>query len=49
MCTTFEMLLFQMVGGRKNIDEKIIDGDQRYFLEWIYNLYDESGEDVREG
>ncbi|CAN1171015.1 Rust resistance kinase Lr10 [Linum perenne] len=44
---SFGMLLLEMVGGRKNVDETAVDGDQIYFPEWIYNLFDESGEDVR--
>ncbi|CAN0843456.1 Rust resistance kinase Lr10 [Linum grandiflorum] len=43
----FGMLLLEMVGERKNVDETTVDGDQIYFLEWIYNLFDESGEDMR--
>ncbi|CAN0843447.1 Rust resistance kinase Lr10 [Linum grandiflorum] len=41
----FGMLLLEMVGERKNVDETTVDGDQIYFLEWIYNLFDESGEE----
>ncbi|CAN0923223.1 Rust resistance kinase Lr10 [Linum grandiflorum] len=44
---SFGMLLLEMVGGRKNVDETAADGDQIYFPEWIYNLFDESVEDVR--
>ncbi|CAN1812780.1 LEAF RUST 10 DISEASE-RESISTANCE LOCUS RECEPTOR-LIKE PROTEIN KINASE-like 2.8 [Linum perenne] len=41
------MMLLEMVGGRKNVN--FTSGDHRkiYFLEWIYNLFDESGDDVR--
>ncbi|CAN0923117.1 Rust resistance kinase Lr10 [Linum grandiflorum] len=45
---SFGMLLLEMVGGRKNVDFTEVDGDREiYFPEWIYNLFDESGEDVR--
>ncbi|KAJ6991369.1 rust resistance kinase Lr10-like isoform X1 [Populus alba x Populus x berolinensis] len=43
---SFGMLVLEMVGGRKNVDETEENGDQVYFPEWIYNLLEE-GEDLR--
>ncbi|KAJ6917397.1 hypothetical protein NC652_019682 [Populus alba x Populus x berolinensis] len=43
---SFGMLVLEMVGGRKNVDETAENGDQIYFPEWIYNLLEE-GEDLR--
>ncbi|XP_034892566.1 rust resistance kinase Lr10 isoform X2 [Populus alba] len=43
---SFGMLVLEMVGGRKNVDETEENGDQIYFPEWIYNLLEE-GEDLR--
>ncbi|KAG6768674.1 hypothetical protein POTOM_027601 [Populus tomentosa] len=43
---SFGMLVLEMVGGRKNVDETAENGDQVYFPEWIYNLLEE-GEDLR--
>ena len=37
---SFEMLLLEMVGGRKNIDVSVESTSQVYFLEWIYNHLD---------
>ncbi|KAJ4953321.1 hypothetical protein NE237_030153 [Protea cynaroides] len=34
---SFGMLLFEMVGGRKNIDASVEQSSQVYFPEWIYN------------
>ncbi|CAN1253386.1 Rust resistance kinase Lr10 [Linum perenne] len=44
---SFGMLLLEMVGGRKNVDFTSGDRSEIYFPEWIYNLFDESGDDVR--
>lgn len=43
---SFGMLVLEMVGGRKNVDDTAENGDQVYFPEWIYNLLEE-GEDLR--
>ncbi|KAJ4839331.1 hypothetical protein Tsubulata_029966 [Turnera subulata] len=43
---SFGMLVLEMVGGRKIVDDTAGDGEQIYFPEWIYNLLDE-GEDLR--
>ncbi|XP_011037151.1 PREDICTED: glycerophosphodiester phosphodiesterase protein kinase domain-containing GDPDL2-like [Populus euphratica] len=43
---SFGMLVLEMVGGRKNIDDTAENGDQIYFPEWIYNLL-EKEEDLR--
>ncbi|KAJ4839327.1 hypothetical protein Tsubulata_029964 [Turnera subulata] len=43
---SFEMLVLEMVGGRKIVDDTAGDGEQIYFPEWIYNLLEE-GEDLR--
>jgi serine/threonine protein kinase len=43
---SFGMLLLEMVGGRKNVDDTAENGDQIYFPEWIYNLL-EKEEDLR--
>ncbi|MQL79937.1 hypothetical protein Taro_012392, partial [Colocasia esculenta] len=34
---SFGMLLLEMVGGRKNIDNSVENTSQTYFPEWIYN------------
>ncbi|CAN1833525.1 Rust resistance kinase Lr10 [Linum perenne] len=44
---SFGMLLLEMVGGRKNVDFTSGDRSEIYFPEWIYNLFDQSGDDVR--
>ncbi|XP_011037047.1 PREDICTED: probable receptor-like protein kinase At5g39020 isoform X1 [Populus euphratica] len=43
---SFGMLVLEMVGGRKNVDDTAENGDQIYFPEWIYNLL-EKEEDLR--
>ncbi|KAJ4826074.1 hypothetical protein Tsubulata_041706 [Turnera subulata] len=43
---SFGMLVLEMVGGRKIVDDTAGDGEQIYFPEWVYNLLDE-GEDLR--
>ncbi|KAG5226484.1 glycerophosphodiester phosphodiesterase protein kinase domain-containing GDPDL [Salix suchowensis] len=43
---SFGMLVLEMVGGRKNVDDTAENGDQIYFPEWIYNLL-ETEEDLR--
>lgn len=43
---SFGMMVLEMVGGRKNVDDTAENGDQVYFPEWIYNLLEE-GEDLR--
>lgn len=43
---SFGMVVLEMVGGRKNVDDTAENGDQVYFPEWIYNLLEE-GEDLR--
>ncbi|XP_034892572.1 rust resistance kinase Lr10 [Populus alba] len=43
---SFGMLVLEMVGGRKNVDDTAENGHQVYFPEWIYNLLEE-GEDLR--
>ncbi|CAN1253377.1 Rust resistance kinase Lr10 [Linum perenne] len=43
---SFGMLLLEMVGGRKNVDFTSGDRSEIYFPEWIYNLFDESGDDI---
>ncbi|KAJ4832540.1 hypothetical protein Tsubulata_000101 [Turnera subulata] len=43
---SFGMLVLEMVGGRKIVDDTAGNGEQIYFPEWIYNLLDE-GEDLR--
>nr|XP_048330647.1 rust resistance kinase Lr10-like [Ziziphus jujuba var. spinosa] len=43
---SFGMLLLEMVGGRKNVEETAENADQVYYPEWIYNLL-EDGEDLR--
>ncbi|KAI9391681.1 hypothetical protein POPTR_007G125100v4 [Populus trichocarpa] len=43
---SFGMLVLEMVGGRKNVDDTAENGEQVYFPEWIYNLLEE-GEDLR--
>jgi serine/threonine protein kinase len=43
---SFGMLVLEMVGGRKNVDDTAENGYQVYFPEWIYNLLEE-GEDLR--
>ncbi|KAG5226461.1 glycerophosphodiester phosphodiesterase protein kinase domain-containing GDPDL [Salix suchowensis] len=43
---SFGMLVLEMVGGRKNVDDTAENGEQIYFPEWIYNLL-ETEEDLR--
>ncbi|CAN1833532.1 Rust resistance kinase Lr10, partial [Linum perenne] len=43
---SFGMLLLEMVGGRKNVDFTSGDRSEIYFPEWIYNLFDQSGDDI---
>ncbi|WCJ36822.1 Protein kinase family protein [Euphorbia peplus] len=43
---SFGMLLLEMVGGRKNTDEKVENGRGIYFPEWIYNHLNQ-GEELR--
>jgi len=43
---SFGMLVLEMVGGRKNVEDTAENGEQVYFPEWIYNLLEE-GEDLR--
>ncbi|XP_065859809.1 rust resistance kinase Lr10-like [Euphorbia lathyris] len=43
---SFGMLLLEMVGGRKNTDEKVKNGSGIYFPEWIYNHLNK-GEELR--
>ncbi|KAG6745605.1 hypothetical protein POTOM_050103 [Populus tomentosa] len=42
----FGMVLLEMVGGRKTIDDKIENNNQIYFPEWVYNSLD-NGEELR--
>ena len=42
----FEILLLEMVRGRKNVDVTVENTSQIYFPEWIYNLL-EKKEDLR--
>ena len=37
----FGMLLIEMVGGRKNIDLKMENSSEGYFLVWLYNHLDQ--------
>ena len=41
---SFGMVLLEMVGGKKNIDETIQNTNQAYFPEWIYNRLDRGEE-----
>ncbi|KDP22153.1 hypothetical protein JCGZ_25984 [Jatropha curcas] len=43
---SFGMVLFEMVGGRKNIDANAENDSQVFFPEWIYNQL-EKGEELR--
>ncbi|WCJ41395.1 PR5-like receptor kinase [Euphorbia peplus] len=43
---SFGMLVLEMVGGRKIVEETMEKDEQIYFPEWIYNLL-EGGEDLR--
>ncbi|WCJ41419.1 PR5-like receptor kinase [Euphorbia peplus] len=43
---SFGMLVLEMVGGRKIVEETMRNSEQIYFPEWIYNLLEE-GEDLR--
>ncbi|XP_034925727.1 rust resistance kinase Lr10 [Populus alba] len=43
---SFGMVLLEMVGGRKTIDDKIENNNQIYFPEWVYNSLD-NGEELR--
>ncbi|KAJ7965367.1 Receptor-like protein kinase [Quillaja saponaria] len=43
---SFGMLLLEMVGGKKNVDETKENGTEIYYPEWIYNLL-EGGGDLR--
>ena len=43
---SFGMLLLEMVGGRKNTNQKEENTQEIYYPEWIYNLLEE-GEDLR--
>ncbi|XP_065869218.1 rust resistance kinase Lr10-like [Euphorbia lathyris] len=43
---SFGMLVLEMVGGRKIVEETMGNDEQIYFPEWIYNLLEE-GEDLR--
>ncbi|WCJ41389.1 Protein kinase family protein [Euphorbia peplus] len=43
---SFGMLVLEMVGGRKIVDEKEETNELIYFPEWIYNLLEE-GDDLR--
>ena len=43
---SFEILLLEMVGGRKNVDANGETTGQIYFPEWIYNLL-EQNEDLQ--
>ncbi|WCJ41387.1 PR5-like receptor kinase [Euphorbia peplus] len=43
---SYGMLILEMVGGRKIVNEKVENDEQIYFPEWIYNLLEE-GEDLR--
>ncbi|WCJ41448.1 Protein kinase family protein [Euphorbia peplus] len=43
---SFGMLVLEMVGGRKIVEETRGNDEQIYFPEWIYNLLEE-GEDLR--
>ncbi|XP_073120839.1 rust resistance kinase Lr10-like [Henckelia pumila] len=38
---SFGMLLLEMVGGRKNVDQSAANKSQVYFPEWIYNRLNE--------
>ncbi|GLT61344.1 hypothetical protein SLA2020_340590 [Shorea laevis] len=41
---SFGMLLLEMVGGRKNIDDTVESTSQVYFPEWAYNCLDKGEE-----
>ncbi|KAJ6887962.1 hypothetical protein NC652_029080 [Populus alba x Populus x berolinensis] len=43
---SFGMVLLEMVGGRKTIDDKVENSNQIYFPEWVYNSLDK-GEELR--
>ncbi|WCJ41415.1 PR5-like receptor kinase [Euphorbia peplus] len=43
---SFGMLVLEMVGGRKIVEETMENDEQIYYPEWIYNLLEE-GEDLR--
>ncbi|XP_059441789.1 rust resistance kinase Lr10-like, partial [Corylus avellana] len=43
---SFGILLFEIVGGRKNVDVTIENTSQVYFPEWIYNVLEQK-EDIR--
>ncbi|WCJ41423.1 PR5-like receptor kinase [Euphorbia peplus] len=43
---SFGMLVLEMVGGRKIVEETMGNDEEIYFPEWIYNLLEE-GEDLR--
>ncbi|XP_050251050.1 rust resistance kinase Lr10-like isoform X3 [Quercus robur] len=43
---SFGILLLEMVGGRKNVDENVETTNQIYFPEWIYNILEQK-EDLR--
>ena len=41
---SFDMLLIEMVGGRKNIDVSVENKREAYFPEWLYNHLDQEQE-----
>ncbi|KAJ4840505.1 hypothetical protein Tsubulata_000441, partial [Turnera subulata] len=43
---SFRMVVLEMVGGRKNVDNLAGNSEQIYFPKWVYNFLDE-GEDLR--
>jgi serine/threonine protein kinase len=43
---SFGILLLEIVGGRKNVDDTVESTSQVYFPEWIYNLLEQK-EDIR--
>jgi serine/threonine protein kinase len=43
---SFGILLLEIVGGRKNVDDIVESTNQVYFPEWIYNLLEQK-EDIR--
>ncbi|GLT61340.1 hypothetical protein SLA2020_340560 [Shorea laevis] len=44
---SFEMLLLEMVGGRKNIDVTVESTSQVYFPEWVYNCLERGAFRIR--